>query len=124
VLLGAPLALEVDGQQVRAAGEQEQMILPRNSVLPMKLAMEAKMRLEVPESPPWLRSPRKASASSMTTATGHIALSRLKIFSRLPSVTPCHWLRKLRNFTQGTPMSPAKQVVMKVLPVPTGPPMR
>ena len=90
----------------------------------MKLAMEAKMRLEVPESPPASRSPRNASASSIITATGHSALSRLKIFSRFASVTPCHWLRKLRNFTHGTPISPAKQVTRNVLPVPTGPDTR
>ena len=90
----------------------------------MNEAMEANTRLEVPESPEASRLPRKASASSIITATGQSALSRLKIFSRFASVTPCHWLRKLRNFTQGMPISPAKQVTRKVLPVPTGPDTR
>ena len=103
---------------------RNQTIFPRNSVFPMKAAMLAKTRCEVPLSPCALRLPRKASASSMITATGHIALSRLKIFSRFPSVTPCHCERKLRNFTQGMPISPAKQVARKVLPVPIGPAMR
>ena len=79
------------------------------------------MRLLVPESPSWLRSPRNASASSIITPTGAMALRMLRIFSRLLSVTPCHLERKLRNFTMGMPISPVKAVTMKLLPVPTGP---
>ena len=60
----------------------------------------------------------------MMTATGHIAFNKLKIFSRFPSVTPCHCERKFKNFTQGMPISPAKQVARNVFPVPTGPAMR
>ena len=90
----------------------------------MKAAIELKTRALVPLSPEALRLPRKASASSMMTATGHIAFNKLNIFSRLPSVTPCHCERKLRNFTQGIPISPAKQVARKVLPVPIGPAIR
>jgi len=84
----------------------------------------ANTRLEVPESPCWLRSPRKASASSMMTPTGHMACSSLRIFSRLPSVTPCHCERKFKNLTQGNPISPVKQFTMNVLADPTGPAMR
>ena len=87
----------------------------------MKAAIWENTRALVPLSPCALRLPRNASASSTITATGHIAFRRLKIFSRFPSVTPCHCERKLRNFTQGMPISPAKQVARKVLPVPIGP---
>jgi hypothetical protein len=107
------------GQVIR-----NQMILPRYSVLPMNEAIWAKMRLEVPESPSWLRSPRKASASSIITPTGAMALRMFSTFSRLASVTPCHLERKLRNLTMGMPISPAKAVTMKLLPVPTGPAIR
>ena len=103
---------------------KNQTIFPRYCVLPMKDAMEPNTRLLVPESPPESRLPRKVSASSTITATGHSALSSVKMRSRLDSVTPCHWLRKLRNFTAGMPISPAKLVTMNVLPVPTGPLMR
>ena len=100
------------------------MILPRYSVLPMNEAIWAKMRLLVPESPSWFRSPRNASASSIITPTGAMALRMLRIFSRLLSVTPCHFERKLRNFTMGMPISPVNAVTMKLLPVPTGPAIR
>ena len=103
---------------------RNQTILPRYSVLPMNDASCANTRFDVPESPCWLRSPRNASASSMITPTGHIACSTFRIFSRLPSVTPCHCERKFRNFTHGKPISPVKQLTRNVLAEPTGPAIR
>jgi len=64
------------------------MIFPRNSVLPMNEAMEAKHPARRPGVPEASRFPKNASASSIITATGQSALRRLKIFSRLASVTP------------------------------------
>ena len=58
------------------------------------------------------------------TATGVMALSKLSTFSRLPSVSPWYLERKFLRMTIGTPMSLAKQVMRKVLPVPTGPATR
>ena len=39
-------------------------------------------------------------------------------------MTPCHCDRKLRNFTQGKPISPVKQFTVKVFAEPTGPAIR
>ena len=92
------------------------MTLPRNSVFPMNWAIWAKTRLLTPLSPLELRSPSCASASSTTTAIGLMARSKARTRSRLPSVTPCHMLRKFLSMTAGIPTSPAKQVVRNVLP--------
>ncbi len=103
---------------------RNQMILPRKRVSDIAWAIWPKTRLDTPESPDELRSPSAASASSIMTATGFMARRRVRIFSRLPSVTPCHWLRKFFSLTIGMPISPANVVTMNVLPVPTGPETR
>ncbi len=95
--------------------------MPRSSVLPMNCAICANTRLDTPLSPELERLPSCASASSTITAIGLMAFSSFSIRSRFPSVTPCHMLRKFFSVTAGIPISPAKQVVRNVLPVPTGP---
>ena len=102
---------------------RNQTIFPRYSVLPMKAAIDANTRLEVPSRPGVAVAEERVRLVDIT-ATGHSALRRLKIFSqvRLGDALPLQ--RKLRNFTQGMPISPAKQVARNVLPVPTGPATR
>ncbi len=84
VLLGPALPLQVDGQQVGPAGDEE----PDDLAAVLGVAHEARRSgrrcgCEVPESPSWLRSPRKASASSIITPTGAMALRMFSTFSRL-----------------------------------------
>ena len=92
MLLGAALPLEVDRHEVGAGGDEEPDDLAPEARVAHRLrdlAEHAATRRRC--RPEALRSPSAASASSIITATGFIARRRLRIFSRLPSVTPCHW---------------------------------
>ena len=105
MLLGAPLALEVDRQQVGAAGDEE----PEDLAAVPGVAHEggdlAEDPVETPESPPASRLPRAASASSMITPTGVSEERILRIRSRFASVSPTHIERKFLSLTQGKPIS-------------------
>jgi hypothetical protein len=71
------------------------MILPRHSLLPVNEAIWAKIRLEVPESPSWLRFPGKASIGSRDSrlyrsvpAEPFMAVRDYRIMSPFRKVTP------------------------------------
>src|SRR5262249_23138798 len=118
------LALEVHREQVRPGGEEEPHDLPPVLGVPH----EGGDGGEHPAAGPRVAGGLAGAEEGIGLVDHHRhrpqRLEEVEDLLQIRLGHSCHWLRKFRNFTQGIPMSPAKQVARKVFPVPTGPEMR